>query len=297
VAINCGAISESLLESELFGHEKGAFSGAAAAHGGLFEEAGEGTILLDEIGDIPPRLQLALLRVLETGETRRVGGRGARRIHCRILTATNADLDARLRAATFRQDLFFRLRRMTIHVPPLRRRREDILPLAEHFLNLDRSGAERALLSEALADALVRQPWPGNVRELRNSIERMRLMHSDKLYYDLGDLSSEDETGAGWPRGRERQTPIRVTRRADAVRKAGPARAGLVEGRAAVRRRERLRALFAEHKRLTRAEAARTLGISPNTATRDLRALCDEGTIRRVAPSASPRSVYFEAVD
>jgi len=292
VAINCGSISESLLESELFGHEKGAFSGAAAAHQGLFEEAAGGTILLDEIGDIAARLQVALLRVLEAGEIRPVGSSHSRKVGCRILASTNADLEHLVRGKKFRQDLFFRLQRLDIHLPPLRRRREDIPPLALHFLNEGRPTDVRALMSEELMDALCRQQWPGNVRELRNTIERMRLMNSDKLYYDVDDVDSAangDFSAVELPTAVPQ--PIAVRRPAAEM---FPPAVRLKKGKSSVRRQEMLRDLFRRYRRLTRSEVVKTMEVSPNTATGDLRALCEEGTIVRVAPSASPRSVYFE---
>jgi DNA-binding NtrC family response regulator len=291
VAVNCGAISESLLESELFGHAKGAFTGAASARRGLFEETGDGTLLLDEIGEVSPRLQSSLLRVLETGEIRPVGSSRILRAQCRILASTNADLDRLAQESRFRTDLLFRLRRLRIHLPPLRDRPEDIIPLARHFLDLGRPAGTRASIAPDLALALREQPWPGNVRELRNVVERMRLMNSDKLAYEVADL--EPETRAVPPARSARPagpsaTPIRL-RPAHARAAARP----LKQGRSGVRRLAILRELFAQHRLMTRSEVAQTLEISPNTATRDLQALAREGLIERVSPSASPRSVYF----
>jgi len=180
-AVNCGAIAETLLESELFGHERGAFTSADRASKGLFEATGSGTLFLDEIGDISPRLQAALLRVLEAGEIRPVGSPVTRLVQCRVIAATNADLVALAEKGTFRRDLLYRLQRLEIHLQPLRERPEDILSLARHFFDLGRRIGQHALLSDRLVNALKAYPWPGNVRELRNVIERMRLMHSDKL--------------------------------------------------------------------------------------------------------------------
>jgi len=298
VAVNCGAISESLLESELFGHEKGAFTGAAEAHQGLFEEAGNGTILLDEIGDITPRLQKALLRVLETAEIRPVGSGKPRPIRCRILASTNADLEEMCADQRFRADLFYRLRRLEIRMSPLRERREDILPLAVHFLNQGRPEGVHAVMSAALAEALQAQSWPGNVRELRNTVERARLMNSDKLYYDPGDFDLPPRPGTVQEAAASlhstvtaptaaREQPVRI--KAEHRKRSG----NLKAGRSRVRRLAVLRELFNEHKVLTRSEVAKTLEISPNTATRDLEELCRKDFVERVSPSASPRSVYF----
>ena len=298
VAINCGAISESLLESELFGHEKGAFSGAASAHRGLFEEAGAGTILLDEIGDISPRLQVALLRVLETDEVRPVGSSRSRKIKCRILASTNADLEALSADGKFRKDILFRLRRLEIHLPPLRERVEDVLPLAAHFLDLDRPDGIHAMMSARLQNMLRAYPWPGNVRELRNALEKMRLMNSDKLYYDENDLDSAALLDARTP-APSRPPFAAVPDAAPPLRPDDEADAGVVfrHGKSRARRLELLRQLFHQHQILTRSEIVKTFRISPNTATSDLRALCDDGTIERVKPSKSPRSVYFRLKD
>ena len=174
VCINCAALTESLLESELFGHEKGAFTGAVQAKPGLLETAGGGTVFLDEIGEMPARLQTTLLRTLETKQVTRVGGLSPRPIDVRFIAATNRDLEAEVLAKTFRQDLFFRLNGMSLTIPPLRDRPEEIEPLARRFL-LDASAAARQraprLSEEALA-VLVAYSWPGNIRELRNVMER-----------------------------------------------------------------------------------------------------------------------------
>ena len=155
VAVNCGAIAESLLESELFGHERGAFTGAVRAHRGIFEGAGRGTVLLDEVGEMPLRLQAALLRVLEAGEIRPVGATAGRTVACRILAATNADLGKLVAAGRFRQDLLFRLKRLELRLPPLRERGRDVLELAGRFLAEGRSDGRRPEISEALGAELL----------------------------------------------------------------------------------------------------------------------------------------------
>jgi DNA-binding NtrC family response regulator len=165
IAANCAAFPENLLESELFGHERGAFTGADREKPGLFESAHRGTLLLDEIGELPLPLQPKLLRALELGEIRRVGGTAERPIDVRIIAATNRSLEDEVAAGRFREDLFWRLNVLPIHVPPLRERTADIPVLVEHFLR------GRPLAPDALA-LLAAYPWPGNVRELRNAIER-----------------------------------------------------------------------------------------------------------------------------
>src|SRR5580765_3887175 len=171
VAINCGAIADTLLESELFGHQRGAFTGAVADHKGVFEQAGAGTVLLDEIGDTTAALQVRLLRVLEEGEVRPVGGNRALRVTARVIAATNVPLEQVVDAGRFRQDLFYRLSVIVIRVPPLRERRADIPLLIGSFLEDACTRAEqRKMLSADALDALMGHPWPGNVRELRNAI-------------------------------------------------------------------------------------------------------------------------------
>ena len=181
VAVNCGALPEQLLESELFGHEKGSFSGADRAKPGLFEAADGGVLLLDEIADLPLALQPKLLRALENGEVRRVGATESRNLDVRVIAATNRDLDTEVQAGRFRDDLFYRLNVLHISTPPLRERAADIPLLAEHFLQRDTAEGEeqnaatlerpRRITPEAMA-LLTTYPWPGNVRELRNAIQR-----------------------------------------------------------------------------------------------------------------------------
>ncbi|EPX64334.1 Response regulator of zinc sigma-54-dependent two-component system [Cystobacter fuscus DSM 2262] len=179
VAINCTAIPNALLESELFGHVKGSFTGATTPRRGLFLEADGGTLFLDEIGDMAPELQAKLLRVLEDGEVRAVGADAARKVDVRVVAATHQELEARVREGKFRQDLFYRLNVVPLRVPALRERREDIPLLVEHFIAKSRERNPRARLTgftpEALA-ALAAAPWPGNVRELENLVERLAVV-------------------------------------------------------------------------------------------------------------------------
>jgi len=309
-AINCGSITETLLESELFGHERGAFTGAERSTQGLFEATGEGTILLDEIGDVSPRLQATLLRVLETGEIRAVGSSKTRKIRCRIVAATNADLNVLADDGRFRKDLLYRLQRLGIYLPPLRERRRDIVPLVRHFLDLERRIGAHAAVSNDLKKALTEYDWPGNVRELRNVIERMRLMHSDKLTYTLDDLDLKFHAVNAGPPASAPIAGIVAEPVKDATlnapRKepydAGPRPGDIAEGdvkriirsgTSPVRRLDRLRDLFREYKKLTRGEIIEIMGVSPNTATKYLEELISEGLIDRVEPSASTRSHYF----
>jgi DNA-binding NtrC family response regulator len=177
VAVNCGAVPETLLESELFGYVRGAFTGAAATKLGLFEEADGGTLFLDEIAEMPAALQVKLLRALQSGEVRRLGATQAATIDVRVLAATNGDLATRITQGSFREDLFYRLNVIQVTLPPLRDRREDIPALAEHFLVRAAAKLARTLrLSPAALERVLRYPWPGNVRELENAIERAAIL-------------------------------------------------------------------------------------------------------------------------
>jgi transcriptional regulator with GAF, ATPase, and Fis domain len=300
VAVNCASISESLLESELFGHEKGAFTGASATRRGLFEQAGDGCIFLDEIGEISPRLQAALLRVLETGEIRPVGSSASRKTNCRILAATNADLARMSDEGSFRQDILFRLKRLEIQIPPLRERTDDLLPLSAFFLNLNRTGDSNAVMSEDLCRVVLSYSWPGNVRELRNIIERMRLMNSDKLYYEVQDIGLPVTAPlqiAPTPLVQTVSPSTRAITRPQAVPVARIATGHLRKGRSKMRRLEAVRTLFSQHRTLTRSEIIDSLAISPNIATSDLRTLISEGFVEKIQPSKSPRSAYFKIMD
>lgn len=173
VTINCAALPETLLESELFGHEKGAFTGASAAKPGLFEVADGGTLFIDEVGELAPSLQAKLLRVLEDGSLRRVGSVTQRRVRVRLIAATNRDLAEEVRKGTFREDLYYRINVLTIQLPPLRQRSGDLKLLIEHF-----AGPEWRIGPDILP-ALSRYGWPGNVRQLRNAIERAKILADD----------------------------------------------------------------------------------------------------------------------
>jgi DNA-binding NtrC family response regulator len=179
VKVNCAAIPENLLESEWFGHEKGAFPGAVQRRIGRFEEADGGTIFLDEIGDLPPALQTKLLGVINDGTFRRMGSVRDLRTDARLLAATNRDLEAQIAAGRFREDLFYRLNVMEIHIPPLRERPEDILPLATHFIG--QFSRQKPRFAGSVASALTRYRWPGNVRELRNAMERAALLSRGEI--------------------------------------------------------------------------------------------------------------------
>ncbi len=178
LTINCAALTDSLLESQLFGHIKGAFTGAVASHQGLIEEADQGTLFLDEIGDISPGLQAKLLRVLQEKEFIPVGATKVRRANVRFIAATNKNLEDEVKAGTFRKDLFYRLNVVTLQVPPLRERPEDIPPLA-HFFSERFAGRDQLQISTEAMQLLTRYSWPGNVRELENTIEMAVILVED----------------------------------------------------------------------------------------------------------------------
>ncbi|MDB4947592.1 MAG: Type fimbriae expression regulatory protein PilR [Gemmatimonadetes bacterium] len=183
VAVNCGAIPENLLESELFGHEKGAFTGADRAREGLFEEADGGTLFLDEIGELSSPLQVKLLRALQERTIRRVGGTGERPVDVRVLAATSRDLVEEVKGGRFRDDLFYRINVVQIHLPPLRARPEDVPLLADHFLrrHAERLGIPAEPIPRSLVPTLAAYSWPGNVRELENVVERALILSGGKI--------------------------------------------------------------------------------------------------------------------
>lgn len=204
VTVNCGALPEGLLESELFGHERGAFTGAVRQHLGRFEQAEGGTILLDEIGEIPPTTQVKLLRVLESGEIQRVGASSSRRVDVRVVAATNRNLRAEVKAGRLREDLYYRLNVFHIEVPALCERLDDLPLLANHFLQrfAERYNRPARRLGAAALDQLMKHRWPGNVRELEHTLERAVLLSRgeeiERVQISQGDLN-EPEPGPATP--------------------------------------------------------------------------------------------------
>jgi DNA-binding NtrC family response regulator len=177
VVVDCASLHENLLQSELFGHEKGAYTGAIRLKHGLFEVADRGTIFLDEIAEVTPPLQVKLLRVLETGTFRRVGGTVDIKVDVRIIAATNRSLETMMKEGQFREDLYYRLNVFSVHIPPLRERRDDIPPLVEHFIRNSSIVPKRSItVSPEAMDVLQRYTWPGNVRELENVVERALIL-------------------------------------------------------------------------------------------------------------------------
>jgi len=251
IKINCAAIPENLLESELFGHEKGSFTGASAMRLGRFEEADGGTIFLDEITEMSPGLQAKLLRVTQDGKFQRIGSNREIRTNARILAASNRDLEAEVKAGRFREDLFYRLNVVELNLPPLRERREDILPLANLFTA--EFARNRARLAEATVNCLQNYPWPGNVRELRNAIERAVLLSQSELILP-------------------EHLPAKLR---EAVKSAAPQPAVDAQTMDEIERHAILAALK-QHKH-NRTETAKTLGISRRALLYKLQRLRQQG--------------------
>jgi len=203
VKVNCAAIPESLVESELFGHEKGAFTHAVKRSRGRFEMADGGTLLLDEIGEITPAVQAKLLRVLQDGTFQRVGGEGTLKVDVRVIATTNRDLWKAVQEGKFREDLYYRLQVVPIYIPPLRERKEDIPLLVQHFLKMygEREGKEGLTVSEKAMDILMDYDWPGNIRELENAVERAVILAKGKVLkpenFFVGSTFREKESDGG----------------------------------------------------------------------------------------------------
>ncbi|WP_395333122.1 sigma-54 dependent transcriptional regulator [Novosphingobium sp. BL-8H] len=277
IAVNTAAIPAELIESELFGHEKGAFTGAVARHVGKFEQASGGTLFLDEIGDMPMQAQTRLLRALQSGTVRRVGGREEVRLDVRIIAATNKDLEPEIAAGRFREDLYYRLNVVPINMPPLRERRDDIDVLARHFLQLAAGeGLPRRQLSSEAAQLLARQPWRGNVRELKNFIYRLALLaREDTIDPESVQalLAPEGPIAVGVPAHGNWDGEVSIGGIADAVSRwlaaERPAAGTIYEAAVAAFERP----LFSEVLRETggnQLRAAQALGINRNTLRKRL---------------------------
>jgi len=254
VAINCAAIVENLLESELFGHERGAFTGAAQRKIGKLEIAGKGTVFLDEIGEFPLELQAKLLRVLQEREFQRVGGLKTLSMQARIIAATNRDLEAMVRESAFREDLYFRLKVFVIRIPPLRERVEDIVPLTEYFVHLlnEEMGKRVSRIPKAHLEALKSYDWPGNVRELQNVLRRgMILSKGEILELNENWLEKKDQ-----PRKAQSETA------------PGPEEETVLQSLEEVERAHIMKVL--KHTRGNYGEACKILGISRPTLRRKI---------------------------
>lgn len=296
LAINCGALTDTLLQSELFGYEAGSFTGALKEKKGIFEAAGKGTVFLDEFEDVSAKMQSSLLRVLETNEIRLIGGAKTRKIHCKIVVATNVSLKELVRKKSFREDLYFRLSRFEIKLPALRERKEDIPELIQHFLLQQNQKEFVPEIGKELLEKLMDYNWPGNIRELRNAVERMKVLHSNKKVfgleefefdqlesYTISNTSTKKESMAVVPKvvNLESEEDTRVKKIID-------------KGFKIESRKEYLKEIFIKYKKLSRSQVVEILKVSPLTAANTLQSLCELGFIIKKMPSKSSKSHYYE---
>jgi sigma-54 specific flagellar transcriptional regulator A len=273
VPLNCGAIPKDLLESELFGHEKGSFTGAINTRVGRFELAQGGTLFLDEVGELDPSLQVKLLRVLQEREFERVGGMKTIKVDVRILAATNKDLEQATKEGKFREDLFYRLNVIPLHLPPLRDRVEDIMPLTSHFIQEFSRKRKRdpfTFSPEAL-ECMLNYPWPGNVRELENLIERLSILVSGKVV-NVFDLPEKFHQMASTDSERTTDTPITTQRQVPSAAPAAPRHAGIEFGDSGINLNEMVSTMernlimqALERAGGVRSKAAQLLGLNRTT--------------------------------
>lgn len=287
LAINCGALTDTLLQSELFGYEVGAFTGAVTAHKGIFEAAGKGVVFLDEFGEMSQKLQVSLLRVLENNEIRRIGGTKAKAIHCRIIAATNANIEDLISQKLFREDLYHRLKQFTIQIPPLRNHKDDIPHLIKFFL-LEKNGQTQNFSDDLIALFLDYQ-WPGNIRELKNEIDRIKVLCGYKPLIEVKDVE------LAWVKHSVPETQI-VNKASTKLSKEEQMHQRLLDRKISSgdKRRQQIMKLFHQYKELTRSQITDALEICSLTATKDLQQLCKEGRLTKVKPTLSPRSHYFK---
>ena len=301
LAINCGALTDTLLQSELFGYEAGAFTGAQKEKKGIFEAAGRGTVFLDEFEDVSQKMQSSLLRVLETNEIRLIGGNKTRKINCKIVVATNVSLKSLVSKKLFREDLYFRLARFEINLPALRERKEDIPELIQHFLVQQNKNDSAPSLGMDLLSKLTVYEWPGNIRELKNAIDRMKILHSDKNIFGLDEFEFDQlesfstesipekspafiQTPELALEGKEEEEELRVKKIIEKGFK--------IESRV-----QYLKEIFIKYKKMSRSQVVEILKVSPLTAANTLQALCEEGLIVKRMPSKSTKSHYYELKD
>ena len=300
LAINCGALTESLLQSELFGYVAGAFTGAQKERKGIFEAAGNGTVFLDEFGDVSPQMQASLLRLLESNEIRLIGDTKTRKVGCKIVVATNIDLQQAVYGKKFREDLYFRLTRFDIKLPPLRERKEDIPILIKHFLTLNKRPQEKLQqFSKELMEILVSYHWSGNIRELKNEVERLRIMHSEKEILNVENFD--------FSRLNNFEKPPIVNSTIKQVDKPDPSNAAEIQndldhdrilkivqrGNKIESRQNILKDLFLTYKKISRKQIVEITGMNPGLASKELNNLCSSGFIKKVTPTNSVKSHYF----
>ena len=256
VTLNCAAVPAELIESELFGHEKGSFTGAAQRHTGKFEQAHRGTLFLDEIGDMPPAMQAKLLRVLEEGEVERIGAEKPTAVNVRVVVATHRNLEQLVESGGFRRDLYHRVVVFPVELPPLRQRPEDLPALVDHFARQvsAQNGWKPVPFADSAIEALKQYAWPGNIRELRNVVERLLLLAGSQVDAEAVELALPARSGLIGP-GRSAPQP-----------NDGPATGVLADRVLAFERTEVLRELERHNRQIT--QTAKALGLSEATYTR-----------------------------
>ena len=296
LAINCGSLTDTLLQSELFGYEAGSFTGAQRAKKGIFESAGKGTVFLDEFEDVSTKMQSSLLRVLETNEIRSIGGVSSRKINCKIVVATNISLKSLVAKKQFREDLYFRLARFEIKLPALKERKDDIPELIDHFLANQGVNNRVPKLSAELIDKLKNYDWPGNIRELRNAVEKMKILHSDKEVLGVEDFEFdqlENYSTTNVLTKKELPTTnsknVSIDAEEDARIKKIIAKGFKIESR-----EQYLKEIFIKYKKLSRSQVVEILKVSPLTAANTLHSLNAAGFIVKRTPSKSSKSHYYE---
>jgi transcriptional regulator with PAS, ATPase and Fis domain len=283
IPINCGAISEHLLQSELFGHKKGAFTGAFSDHQGIFEAAGDGIVFMDEIGEINSNMQINLLRILEAKEFRPVGSNTTKQLKCKIVAATNKKLETLVKEGSFRKDLQYRLERLIIEIPPLRDRPTDIPALVEYFLNDQNPNLPKISFENQSLAYICSLKWEGNIRELRNEMDRIRLFYSDKQTLTIAELSDKYKPTITLP---EKIVISNVTTETPTLNM-----------KSKFRKLEELRALFQKCSQLSRTDVACSLHISTNTAASYLMFLESSKFIIKIQDSKSVKTFYYKLND
>ena len=294
LAINRGSLTDTLLQSELFGYEAGAFTGAVKVQKGIFEAAGNGFVFLDEFGEMSSKLQVSLLRVLENNEIRRVGGTKVQKINCRIIAATNANIEKLILKKLFREDLYHRLKQFTVYIPPLRDHKEDITELINFFLTQQNKNQLQKLSSDLLLKFMTYH-WPGNIRELKNEIDRIKVLCGNKPIIEINDIKID------WVKIEssillEPITPSDLTNNNSISEKNSPSEniSLFIKQTYAEQRQQKVLSLFQHYKKITRYQIVKTLEVSGPTITKDLQVLCAKGLIVKRMPTLSPQSHYFE---
>ena len=293
LAINCGALTDTLLQSELFGYEAGAFTGAVNSHKGIFEAAEDGVVFLDEFGEMSPKLQVSMLRILENNELLRVGGTKVKKIKCRIIAATNANIEELLQQKRFREDLYHRLKQFTITIIPLRERQEDIPELINYFLN-QQDKKQTQVLSKELMFKFQEYLWPGNIRELKNEIDRIKILCGNKSIVEIEDIDIE------WIIKKnttpEKNKSLETTLAGNSYEQMHQI---ILETKlsSSVKRHKQIILLFKQHKKLNRVQIAQALKVSLLTITRDLKRMVADGLVEKQMPTLSSRSHYFEIIE